>query len=202
MTNDQHLSHLTYTATLTKTRMNHFYISIHDHKKKLHKNLTHTPDSFEQTVEKLRSIAKLKRFRIELHTSTIITKRNLPNILDIYRFLRRLNIDQIVFNVIQTNNHTKTNFEHIFPKYSNIASTFRKFLHDIKKPQPITFLVDIPLYTTKNVADFNHNYVKRYVHYDMESYTIINPSPKKTPKNIPSNTFSNKGPTTTYDSIS
>jgi len=178
MTNGRRLSHLAYAAALAKAGMNRFYISLHGHEKKLHEGLTRTPESFEQTVEGLKSIAKLKRFGVELHTSTVITKRNLPSMLDIYRFLRGLGVDQVVFNVMQANGRAETNFEHIFPKYSDIAATFRQFLADVGEARPMAFLVDIPLCTTEGVADFNRGYVERYVHYDMESYAVVGPTPE------------------------
>jgi cyclic pyranopterin phosphate synthase len=173
MTNGRRLSHLPYAAGLAKAGMNRFYISIHGHEKKLHEGLTRTPDSFEQTVAGLQSIAKMKRFGVELHTSTVVTKRNLPSMLDIYRFLRRLGVDQVVFNVMQANGRAETNFEHIFPRYTEIASTFRAFLRDVGEARPMAFLVDIPLCTTEGIADFNRGYVERYVHYDTERYATV-----------------------------
>jgi len=173
MTNGRRLSHLPYAAGLAKAGMNRFYISIHGHEKKLHEGLTRTPESFEQTVAGLQSIAKLKRFGVELHTSTVVTKRNLPSMLDIYRFLRKLGVDQVVFNVMQANGRAETNFEHIFPTYTEIASTFRAFLADVNEARPMAFLVDIPLCTTEGIADFNRGYVERYVHYDTERYATV-----------------------------
>jgi MoaA/NifB/PqqE/SkfB family radical SAM enzyme len=173
MTNGRRLSHLPYAASLAKAGMNRFYVSIHGHEKKLHEGLTRTPDSFEQTVEGIRSVAKLKRFGVELHTSTVVTKRNLPSMLDIYRFLRALGVDQVVFNVMQANGRAETNFEHIFPRYSEIASTFRRFLEEVGEDRPMAFLVDIPLCTTEGIADFNRGYVERYVHYDTERYATV-----------------------------
>ena len=59
MTNGRRLSHLPYAALLAKAGMSRFYISIHGHTKKLHEGLTRTPDSFEQTVAGLASVARL-----------------------------------------------------------------------------------------------------------------------------------------------
>lgn len=182
MTNGRRLSHLPYAASLAKAGMNRFYISIHGHEKKLHEGLTRTPESFEQTVEGLRSIAKLKRFGVELHTSTVVTKRNLPSTLDIYRFLRGLGVDQVVFNVMQANGRAETNFEHIFPRYSEIAATFRRFLEDVGEDRPMAFLVDIPLCTTEGIADFNRGYVERYVHYDTERYATVGSATRSGPE--------------------
>lgn len=167
MTNGRRLSHLPYALSLAKAGMNRFYISIHGHTKKLHEGLTRTPDSFEQTVAGLDSIAKMKRFGVELHTSTVITERNLPHMLDIYRFLRAHGVDQVVFNVMQANGRANTYFDQIFPKYTDIAETFRAFLHDVGEREPMAFLVDIPLCTTEGIPDLNRGYVERYMHYDL-----------------------------------
>lgn len=173
MTNGRRLSHLPYAAALAKAGMNRFYISIHGHTKKLHEGLTRTPESFEQTVAGLDSITKLKRFGVELHTSTVVTDRNLPHMLDIYRFLRSHGVDQVVFNVMQANGRADTYFEQIFPSYTDIAETFRRFIEDVGEARPMAFLVDIPLCTTERIPDFNRGYVERYRHFDLESQVAL-----------------------------
>ena len=116
--------------------MNRFYVSIHGHTKKLHEGLTRTPGSFDQTLAGIDSIAKLKRFGVDLHTSTVITDRNLPHMLDVYRLLRSHGVDQVVFNVMQANGRANTYFEQIFPSYTQIAAGFRKFLDDAAEARP------------------------------------------------------------------
>jgi cyclic pyranopterin phosphate synthase len=167
MTNGRRLSHFPYAAALAKAGMNRFYVSIHGHTKKLHEGLTRTPGSFEQTVAGLDSVAKLKRFGVELHTSTVLTDRNLPHLLDVYRLLRAHGVDQVVFNVMQANGRANTFFEQIFPRYTDIAAAFRAFLGAVGEPRPAAFLVDIPLCTTEGVADFNRGYVEKYRHFDL-----------------------------------
>lgn len=179
MTNGRRLSHLPYAAALVKAGMNRFYVSIHGHTKKLHEGLTRTPDSFEQTVAGLDVIAKLKRFGVELHTSTVITDRNLPFMLDIYRFLRAHGVDQVVFNVMQANGRADTYFEQIFPRYTEIARTFRAFCDEVGEEKPSAFLVDIPLCTTETIPDFNRGYVERYRHFDLETTAALPAAAKK-----------------------
>ena len=173
MTNGRRLSHLPYAAALAKAGMNRFYISIHGHTKKLHEGLTRTPDSFEQTVAGLDSIAKLKRFGVELHTSTVVTERNLPHMTEIYRFLRSHGVDQVVFNVMQANGRADTFFEQIFPKYTAIADQFRRSLDEIAETRAAAFLVDIPLCTTEKIPDFNRGYVEKYRHFDVEEKAAL-----------------------------
>lgn len=179
MTNGRRLSHLPYAALLAKAGMNRFYISIHGHTKKLHEGLTRTPESFEQTVAGLDSVAKLKRFGVELHTSTVITDRNLPHMHDIYRFLREHGVDQVVFNVMQANGRADTYFEQIFPSYTDIAAGFRRFLDEVGEPQPSAFLVDIPLCTTEAIPDFNRGYVERHSHYHLDREHVVVPAHRR-----------------------
>jgi cyclic pyranopterin phosphate synthase len=148
--------------------MNRVYVSIHGHEKHLHEGLTRTPESFEQTVAGIDNIARLKRYGVELHTSTVITKRNLPHMGEIYRFLRSHAVDQVVFNVMQANGRANTYFEKIFPTYTEIAETAKSFLDAQRKLEPLVmaFLVDIPLCTTEGIPDFNRGYVEAYKHYE------------------------------------
>jgi cyclic pyranopterin phosphate synthase len=173
MTNGRRSGHFPYAVALAKAGMNRFYVSIHGHTKKLHEGLTRTPESFEQTVAGLDAITKLKRFGVDLHTSTVLTHRNVPHMLDIYRFLRSHGVDQVVFNVMQANGRADTFFEQIFPKYTAIAAEFRKFLAEVGEPQPPAFLVDIPLCTTEGIADFNRGYVEKYSHYEVEERATL-----------------------------
>lgn len=173
MTNGRRLGHLPYAAALAKAGMNRFYVSIHGHTKKLHEGLTRTPDSFEQTVAGLASVARLKRFGVELHTSTVLTDRNLPHLTEIYRFLRAQGVDHVVFNVMQANGRADTFFEQIFPPYAEIAARFRDFLREVGEPRPMAFLVDIPLCVTEGIPDFNRGFVERHRHYDVEEKAIL-----------------------------
>ena len=170
MTNGRALSHEQYAKRLMALGMNRFYISIHGHTKKLHEGLTRTPGCFEQTVAGIDTIARFKRYGIELHTSTVITKRNLPHMADIYRFLRSHGVDQVVFNVMQANGRADTYFDLIFPTYAEIADVARQFLAEQREQEDSVqaVLVDIPLCTTEGIPDQNRGYVEAYVHYEHE----------------------------------
>ena len=145
-------------------------MSIHGHTEKLHEGLTRTPGSFAQTVRGLDVITLFKkRFPMDLHTSTVVTRRNLPHLPEIYRFLRAHGVDQVIFNVMQVNGRADTFFDQIFPPYTEIAATFRDFIahaEETRSGRPVmAFLVDIPLCTTEGVPDFNRGYVEAHTHY-------------------------------------
>jgi cyclic pyranopterin phosphate synthase len=175
MTNGRALSYERYAKMLVAAGMNRFYISIHGHEKKLHESLTRTPDSFGQTVAGLDQIARLKRYGVDLHTSTVVTKRNLPHMAAIYRFLRGHGVDQVVFNVMQANGRADTHFEQIFPRYTEIAAVAEAFLAEQGRvEQPVmAFLVDIPLCTTTRLPDFNRGFVEAYAHYEPPDSTEL-----------------------------
>ncbi|MBC8070523.1 MAG: radical SAM protein [Deltaproteobacteria bacterium] len=168
MTNGRALSYERYAKGLVAAGMNRFYISIHGHEQRLHEGLTRTPDSFAQTLAGIDVIASLKRYGVSLHTSTVVTRRNLPHLGAIYRFLREHGVEQVVFNVMQANGRANTYFEQIFPAYSDIAASFAAFVREQQRsePQVMAFLVDIPLCTTRAVPDFNRGYVESYVHFE------------------------------------
>jgi len=169
MTNGRRLGHLPYAAALAKRGLNRVYVSIHGHERALHEGLTRTPQSFEQTVAGLRAAAKLAPYGVELHTSTVVTHRNLPHLEAIYRFLRALGVHQVVFNVMQANGRAHTYFDQLFPRYTEIAAELRRTLANLEEERPMAFLVDIPLCTTEGIPDFNRGYVERYRHYDLDS---------------------------------
>ena len=171
MTNGRALGYEKYAKTLVAAGMNRFYISIHGHEKKLHESLTRTPDSFEQTVAGIDMVNRLKRYGLELHTSTVLTRRNVPHMGEIYRFLRAHGVDQVVFNIMQANGRADTYFDQIFPPYTEIAATAKAFFDQQGKQerQVMAFLVDIPLCTTTMIPDFNRGYVEAYTHYEPES---------------------------------
>lgn len=168
MTNGRALSYERYAKGLVAAGMNKFYISIHGHNERLHEGLTRTPQSFGQTVAGLDVVTSLKRYGVQLHTSTVITTRNLPHLVEIYRFLREHGVDQVVFNVMQANGRANTHFERIFPSYAEIAEVFAALCREqaSREPRVMAFLVDIPLCTTEHVPDFNRGYVESYVHFE------------------------------------
>jgi cyclic pyranopterin phosphate synthase len=169
MTNGRRLGHLPYAAALVRRGLNRVYISIHGHEPTLHEGLTRTPGSFDQTLAGIDAAAKLARWGVELHTSTVVTKRNLPHLGAIYRLLRSRGVNQVVFNVMQANGRANTHFERIFPRYSEIAAEFRRMLAGLDEPRPRAFLVDIPLCTTESLPDHARGYVEKYRHFDPEA---------------------------------
>jgi cyclic pyranopterin phosphate synthase len=70
---------------------------------------------------------------------------------------------------MQANGRADTYFEQIFPRYTEIAAAFARFLRAAEEPRPLAFLVDIPLCVTEKIPDFHRGYVERYRHFDLDS---------------------------------
>ena len=170
MTNGRALAYEKLCRTLVVAGVNRFYVSIHGHEKRLHQALTRTPGSFDQAVAGLDNVARLKGRGVELHTSTVVTKQNLPYLAEIYRFLRGHGVDQVVFNVMQANGRAHTHFDAIFPRYTEVAARAKAFFDEVSREggRAEAFLVDIPLCTTAGLPDFNRGYVEGYVHFEPE----------------------------------
>lgn len=167
MTNGRRLSYMSYAVSLVKAGMNYFYVSIHGHQEKLHNALVRTKGAFDQTVAGLDNITRLKPYGVGLHTSTVLTLRNLPHLGEIYAFLREHGVDQVVFNVMQPNGRADTHFDRLFPRYTDIAAHMERFVSQCDEAEPQAFLVDIPLCVTEGVPDFNRGYVERLVHFEL-----------------------------------
>ncbi len=167
MTNGRRLSYLPYAVSLVRHGVRRFYVSVHGHDARLHDALTRTPGSFAQTVAGLVNLASLKPHGVEVHSSTVLTTRNLPHLGSIYRFLRARGVDQVVLNVMQPHGRADQHFDAIFPPYTVIAAAFRAFLAATGEARAAAFLVDIPLCATEGIPDFNRGYVERYRHYEL-----------------------------------
>lgn len=171
MTNGRALAYEAYARRLVVAGMNRFYVSIHGHEPGLHQVLTRTPGSFEQTVAGIDNVARMKGMGVELHTSTVLTKRNLPHLSEIYSFLRSHGADQVVFNVMQANGRAHTHFDILFPRYTEVARRAKAFFDEAggDGSRVEAYLVDIPLCTTIALPDPNRGYVEGYVHFEPDA---------------------------------
>jgi len=172
MTNGRLLSHAPLTARLIQAGVNRFYISVHGHEPQLHDGLTRTPGSFSQTVrgiDVVKALARRSPRPVDLHTSTVINKRNLPHMASIYLFLREHGVDQAVFNAMQANGRADTHFDRLFPRYSGIVSEFQRLLDTAQRTapgvRPMAFLVDVPPCVTEGIDDFHRGFVESHSHF-------------------------------------
>jgi cyclic pyranopterin phosphate synthase len=110
-----------------------------------------------------------EQFRVEVHTSTVLTRLNVPHLGAVYSFLRALGVDQVVFNAMMVNGGAHTHFEELSIRYTEIVRSFRLFLAgqpDVHRGgRVMAFLVDVPFCVTEGIPDFNRGFVEKHVHH-------------------------------------
>jgi len=172
MTNGRMLSHVPTARALVEAGINRFNVSIHGHDAGLHDSLTRTPGSFAQTVRGLsvvKALARRSGLPVELHTSTVLNKRNLPHLAQIYVFLRGQGVDQVVFNAMEATGRAHVHFERLSPRYTELVDSFRSLLGQagstLHEKRVMAFLVDVPPCLTEGIPDFNRGFVERHTHF-------------------------------------
>ena len=110
ISNARRLSYMGYAARLARYGLNKVTVSIHGHTARLHESLTRTRGSFQQTVGGLGNLSILKdRTGLEIHTSTVVVRRNLPHVREIHDLLTSFGVDRMCFNVMMVRGGARRN---------------------------------------------------------------------------------------------
>ncbi|MCD4761715.1 radical SAM protein [bacterium] len=91
-TNGRMLSNNGFIEKVSEIGIDRITISLHASRAQIHNSLTRTPNSFEQIIlgiKKLKSLPSL-----ELYVSTVVTKLNIDNIVELGEFLLELGIKE------------------------------------------------------------------------------------------------------------
>ena len=166
MTNGRRLAYADYCERLVDAGLGYFYVSIHAAEARTHDGLVRVSGAFAQTVAGLKHAARLAP-RVGLHSSTVVTRRNLDSLAAIYAFLRGLGVQQVVFNVMQATGRAQTHFGRLFPPYAEISAAFGVFLEGLDERDPPVFLVDIPLCVTEQLPRRQRGKLEPYVHFEV-----------------------------------
>jgi cyclic pyranopterin phosphate synthase len=160
-TNGRRLGYARYTRGLLAAGLNHVVVSIHGPDARCHEGQTRTPGSFAQTLAGLEALAGLKRdFKLTVHTSTVVGKRNYRRLRELYHLLRAFSVDQYVFNVMQPLGRAAHRVESLVARYADIVHEFARLLRVAGEPRPPMFLVDLPLCTTEELPAPVRGYVE------------------------------------------
>lgn len=166
MTNGRRLGYVPYAQTLVRAGLGRVYVSIHGSTAVMHDGLTRCPGSFEQTVAGLRVAASLEG--VDLHTSTVITRRNVADLLPIYEMLVDIGVGQVVFNALQINGGAATHFGRMVPRYEEVRRQFDRVLTLAHDGGRRAFLVDVPPCVTHGLPDRNRGFMEKHLHYEVK----------------------------------
>jgi cyclic pyranopterin phosphate synthase len=166
MTNGRRLGYVPYAQTLARAGLGRVYVSIHGPGAVLHDGLTRSPGSFDQTLAGLRVAACLEG--VDLHTSTVVTKRNVAALLETYEMLVDIGVGQVVFNALQVHGGAATHFDRMVPRYAEVRRQFEGVLKLARDGGRRAFLVDVPPCFTHGLPDRNRGYFEKHLHYEAD----------------------------------
>ncbi|HNZ20973.1 MAG TPA: radical SAM protein [Polyangiaceae bacterium] len=173
MTNGRRLAYAPYTKALVRAGLQLVYISIHGVSAKMHDGLTRTPGSFVQTLEGVRIAASFSSLRV--HTSTVVTRRNMSYLFEIYDKLIEMGVQQTVFNALQIQGGASKHFPSMVPQYREIRHQFERLLHLARNGGARAFLVDVPPCISHGLPDINRGFVEKHVHFEPETHGVSPP---------------------------
>jgi cyclic pyranopterin phosphate synthase len=147
ISNGRRLGYEKYAQALLAAGVNKVTLSIHGATAAVHDSLTRTPGSFVQSSKALATLGALKRRRrFDLHTSTVLVRRNLPLLREIHRYLSSFPVDRVCFNVMMAKGGGEERFDLLMPRYSDVAACFRELAHDLDRGAiERTNLADVPV---------------------------------------------------------
>lgn len=126
ITNGRRFAYERFLEDLVGRGLNRITISIHGHNAKLHDGLTRTPGSFRQTRAGLANCTRLaKTQNLQVHTSTVLNRRNLPHLDSIHAMLRVMQVHETVFNVMMAKGRGAEHFDALMPRYTDVIRAFQ-----------------------------------------------------------------------------
>jgi cyclic pyranopterin phosphate synthase len=151
-TNARRLGYEPYARRLLDAGLNHVVVSIHGDDARTHDAQTRAPGSFVQTLAGLEVLARLRPGRaLTVHTSTVVGRRNVARLSDLYWLLRSFAVDQCVFNVMQPLGRAQPLARSLVAPYSEVVPAFGRLAREVGGGRPPVFLVDVPACTTEGL---------------------------------------------------
>ena len=164
MTNGRRLGYAPYVETLARAGLNRVYVSIHGPTAAVHDSLTRSPGSFSQTLRGIENAVSIGS--LEVHTSTVLSKRSIDTLLATYELIIQAGVDQAVFNGLQVHGGAATHFSSVVPRLRDIRIQFDKMVAGARDGGERAFLVDVPPCVTEGIPDRNRGYMEKRVHYE------------------------------------
>jgi cyclic pyranopterin phosphate synthase len=162
ITNGRRLSDPAYLARLVDAGLDLLTVSIHGGDARLHDGLTRTPGAFAQTVRALRNAAPWVR----LHTSTVITQRNLRRLRPLLTVLGRVGVQQAVLNVVKPRGRAAQRAEMLLPRYRDVSLTVASVLAGLGRASPPVFVEDVPMCATEDLPDVVRGVLEHNLRFD------------------------------------
>jgi cyclic pyranopterin phosphate synthase len=170
ISNGRRFAHEPYARHLLAAGANQLVISLHAPDARGHDALTRTPGSFDQTLAGLCILSRLRaQHDFQLQTSTVVTRRNLPQLQELLALFEPLAIDRHILNVMMPDGRGAQHLDALMPRYTEVRDALAGLLPRLSGAMRDRLaLVDIPYCTTEGLPDPVRGYVERYFHYEAD----------------------------------
>ena len=158
-TNGRMLSLSGYAQKLAEGGVKKFRLSIHGSRPEIHDALTRTPGSFNQSMEGLKNLAKLKP-GVEITVVMTVLKQNYKNLPDAVELFSKNGADHIALNVFNAVGAAKPMAKALFPKLGDVEKVFADSIDGLS--HEVGFNISLPVCVMRKGL---RRYCSRYTNY-------------------------------------
>ena len=127
-TNGRMFSYMDLCKRMIEAGANHFYISLHGSTPEIHDGLTRANGSFEQTIQGINNLIKLKQV---VSMNTVVAKTNHTDMSSVARLLSELNVSSYKFSFMDINpliERDRELIDTIVPRYKDVRESVERGL--------------------------------------------------------------------------
>jgi len=147
-TNGRLLSYMDYCLKLVRSGITQFTVSVHGSNYRFHEALTRTRGSFEQTMQGLENLLKIKTVMpsLKIMTSTILTKINISDLENLLKFLvkKHSGIKTVVLNPLTLKGNALNYADRLAISYTDISDTLSAAVKNLSIESADISVTDMP----------------------------------------------------------
>lgn len=169
VSNGRRFSYVGYANEIIEAGMNCVAVSIHGNDSRIHDGLTRTVGSFEQTWRGLQNLlARRHQFpALRIHTSTVVTRRNVATLGALVKRLADAHVDTIVLNVMAPKGRGATHIERLMPRYESLVAEIASAILTLPGPDLHRVrVIDIPPCVSAPLPGFVVGKGEDFQHYE------------------------------------
>jgi MoaA/NifB/PqqE/SkfB family radical SAM enzyme len=123
MSNGRMFAYQDFCDKLIMGGIDRIYVSMHDHTKKGHENITGVPGSFNQALQGIKNLLQLKT---KVNLRFIITKKNIDHLSEAIAFFKEIGVQEISLVNIEPKGAALENFNENFVPLKKISDKIKE----------------------------------------------------------------------------
>lgn len=136
--NGRMFSSMEFCKRMIKAGANEFSPALHGHRAEVHDYLTSSPGAFNQTVQGIKNLRKLRQYLV---MNSVIVKPNYRYAPQLAKLLCELGVNQFQFAFVHAIGNAENNFESMIP-YKTLAMPYLKKGIDIAKKYNVFAMIE------------------------------------------------------------